>query len=123
MWLRKITLGTRPAGRDPVSGRLELGDFPQSGVCSLRGKSGGGAMGAAEPGMAWIPGGEFWMGSAGFYAEERPEHRGAADGFGMDARPVTVAEFRRFVNASGYRTVAERPPDPAAYPGADPELL
>ena len=36
---------------------------------------------------------------------------------------MTVAEFRRFVKATGYVTVAERPPDPAAYPDADPELL
>jgi formylglycine-generating enzyme required for sulfatase activity len=41
----------------------------------------------------------------------------------MDAHPVTVAEFRRFVTATGYVTVAERPLDPAAYPGTDPELL
>ena len=73
--------------------------------------------------MAWIPGGEFWMGSADFYPEERPLHRAAVDGFWMEARPVTVTDFRRFVNATGYRTVAEQPPDPAAYPGADPELL
>jgi formylglycine-generating enzyme len=63
------------------------------------------------------------MGSERFYPEERPVHRVAVDGFWMDAHPVTVAEFRRFVTATGYVTVAERPLDPAAYPGADPELL
>ena len=36
---------------------------------------------------------------------------------------MTVAEFRRFVKATGYVTVAERPLDPAEYPDADPELL
>jgi formylglycine-generating enzyme required for sulfatase activity len=36
---------------------------------------------------------------------------------------VTVAEFRRFVKATGYVTWAERPPDAAAYPDADPDLL
>ena len=41
----------------------------------------------------------------------------------MDEHPVTVAEFRRFVKATGYVTVAERPLDPAQYPDADPELL
>jgi len=74
-------------------------------------------------GMAWVPGGSFWMGSAGFYPEERPVHRVRVDGFWMDARPVTVEEFGRFVKATGYVTVAERPLDPAAYPGADRALL
>ena len=41
----------------------------------------------------------------------------------MDDHPVTVAEFRAFVKATGYVTVAERPLDPAQYPGADPDLL
>jgi formylglycine-generating enzyme required for sulfatase activity len=41
----------------------------------------------------------------------------------MDQYPVTVAEFRRFVKATGYVTVAERPLDPAEYPGAQPDLL
>jgi formylglycine-generating enzyme required for sulfatase activity len=41
----------------------------------------------------------------------------------MDEHPVTVAEFRRFVKATGYVTVAERPLDPATYPQADPTLL
>ena len=36
---------------------------------------------------------------------------------------MTVAEFRRFVKATGYVTVAERPLDAGAYPDADPELL
>ena len=45
------------------------------------------------------------------------------DGFWMDEHPVTVAEFQRFVKATGYVTVAERPPDPADYPDADPALL
>ena len=73
--------------------------------------------------MAWIPAGTFAMGSADFYPEERPVHRVALDGFWMDEHPVTVAEFRRFVHATGYLTVAQRPLDPAAYPGADPALL
>jgi formylglycine-generating enzyme required for sulfatase activity len=73
--------------------------------------------------MVWIPGGEFLMGSNDFYPEERPTRRVYVDGFWMDAHPVTAAQFRRFVRATGYVTVAERPLDPAAYPGADPQLL
>ena len=73
--------------------------------------------------MAWIPGGVFQMGSDRFYAEERPVHRVTVPGFWMDRHPVTVEEFRRFVKATGYVTVAERPLDRADYPDADPDLL
>ena len=73
--------------------------------------------------MAWIRGGTFLMGSDDFYPEERPVHRVTVDGFWMDEHPVTNAAFRRFVKATGYRTVAERPPDPGDYPDADPALL
>jgi formylglycine-generating enzyme len=74
-------------------------------------------------GMTWIPGGEFAMGSADFYPEERPVHAVAVDGFWIDTRPVTVAEFRRFVKQTSHVTVAEQTLDAAAYPGAQPDLL
>jgi formylglycine-generating enzyme len=73
--------------------------------------------------MVWVPGGTFQMGSEDFYPEERPVHRVAVDGFWMDEHPVTNAEFRRFVEATGYITVAERAPDPKEYPGVDPDCL
>ena len=72
--------------------------------------------------MTWIPGGQFRMGSADFYPEERPVHAVAVDGFWMDTRPVTVAEFRRFVSRPAcHRGGAGA--GPAAYPGAEPDLL
>ena len=73
--------------------------------------------------MAWVPGGEFAMGSEAFYPEEAPVRRVGVEGFWIDERPVTVAEFRRFVKATGHVSVAERPLDPADYPGADPDAL
>jgi len=73
--------------------------------------------------MVWIPEGEFLMGSEQFYPEERPVRRVSVDGFWMDEHPVTVAEFRRFVKATGYVTWAEIAPQAADYPEADPELL
>ncbi len=79
--------------------------------------------GALVKNMTWVPGGAFAMGSEQFYPEERPVRRVEVDGFWIDTRPVTVAEYRRFVKATGYLTVAERPLDPAEYPDADPALL
>jgi formylglycine-generating enzyme required for sulfatase activity len=73
--------------------------------------------------MAWIPGGSFLMGSEDHYPEERPVHEVAVDGFWIDEHQVTVADYRRFVKATGYVTMAERPLDPADYPDAVPELL
>lgn len=73
--------------------------------------------------MTWVPGGVFQMGSNDFYPEERPVHSAAVSGFWMDEHPVTNAEFRRFIKATGYKTLAERPPDPKVYPRADPALL
>ena len=73
--------------------------------------------------MTWVAGGEFLMGSDNFYPEERPVRRVEVDGFWIDEHLVTVAEFRRFTRATGYRTVAEHAPDPAQYPEADPALL
>ena len=74
--------------------------------------------------MVWIPGGAFLMGSEDFYPEERPVHQVSVDGFWMDRFEVTVADFRRFVQATGYVTVAERPLRRAStIPGVDPTLL
>ncbi len=63
------------------------------------------------------------MGDDNVYPEEGPAHAVTVSGFWMDEYAVTNAEFSAFVQATGYRTVAERPLDPAAYPGARPELL
>src|SRR3954470_1779509 len=73
--------------------------------------------------MVELPGGTFRMGSDRFYPEERPVREVSVDGFWIDRLPVTVAEFRRFVKATGYVTWAERPPEPDALPGGDPGLL
>jgi formylglycine-generating enzyme len=76
-----------------------------------------------HPGMVWIAGGTFRMGSDDHYPEEAPVHRVTVDGFWIDRTPVTNREFRRFVEATGHVTVAERKPDPKDYPGALPEML
>jgi formylglycine-generating enzyme required for sulfatase activity len=63
--------------------------------------------------MVWITGGEFRMGSEHPLArpDERPIHRVRIDGFWLDQTEVTNAQFAAFAQATGYRTVAERPID------------
>ena len=90
--------------------------------------------GPAPEGMLWIPGGEFSMGSEGkcdgksccspeTVADALPVHRVYVDGFWMDATDVTNAEFEKFVNATGYVTIAERVPTKEEFPTAPPENL
>ena len=63
----------------------------------------------AEPALdiVWIPGGTFRMGSDRHYPDEAPTHRVTVDGFWMDRTPVTNRQFREFMAATGYRTVAD----------------
>src|SRR4051812_39088773 len=77
----------------------------------------------APPGMVWIAGGTFLMGSDRHYPEERPAHKVAVGDFWMDRHLVTNAQFRRFVAATGHITIAEVAPDPRDYPAARPQVL
>jgi formylglycine-generating enzyme len=92
------------------------------------------APGPAPKGMVWIPGGEFSMGASGTVdgvsccspstvSDTGPIHRVAVDGFWMDATEVTNAHFAQFVEATGYRTVAEIAPTQEEFPTAPPENL
>ena len=80
------------------------------------------ATGPAPDGMVWIRGGAFWMGDDEFQ-DARPVHRVTVDGFWMDKTEVTNAQFERFVRATGYVTIAEKPPDPNDFPGVPAEEL
>jgi formylglycine-generating enzyme required for sulfatase activity len=73
--------------------------------------------------MVRIPGGAFRMGSDSHYPEEAPAHQVAVGGFRMDRTTVTNHEFKRFVEATGHVTLAERRANPDDYPGALPGLL
>ena len=73
--------------------------------------------------MVLINGGSFLMGSDKFYPEEKPVHKVTVGAFYMDKFEVTNADFQKFADKTGYLTVAERPLNPADYPGANPELL
>jgi len=70
------------------------------------------------PGMIWVPGGPFRMGSDKHYPEESPAHGVTVSGFWIDRTPVTNRDFRKFVNA-----FAEATPDAKDYPGALPHML
>jgi len=62
------------------------------------------------PGMAWIPGGTFLMGTNDkeSFPNERPAHLVQVQGFWIDKHDVTNAEFSKFVEETGYVTTAER---------------
>jgi formylglycine-generating enzyme len=70
-----------------------------------------------------LPAGTFRMGSDDHYPEEAPTHLVRVDAFAISATTVTNAQFAVFVDSTGYVTVAERPLDPADFPGAPPENL
>jgi sulfatase modifying factor 1 len=73
--------------------------------------------------MVLVNGATFVMGSDHHYAEEAPAHRVTVDGFRIDRCAVTNRQFAAFARETGYVTVAERPPDPADFPGAPAENL
>ena len=72
-------------------------------------------------GMVAIPAGDYQVGSDRFYPEESPVRQVSIASFEIDQAPVTNAEFQKFVDATGYQTVSERPPDPTLYPDLPPE--
>src|SRR5690625_134304 len=73
--------------------------------------------------MVRIEGGTFEMGSTNFYPDEGPVHERTVQPYWVDRFPVTNDEYARFVADTGYVTVAERPLDPADFPGLDPSDL
>lgn len=66
-------------------------------------------------GMVFVPGGTFEMGSDQGLPRERPVTRRIVQGFFMDRHPVTIGQFRKFVEATGYRTQAEEYGDAAVF--------
>jgi sulfatase modifying factor 1 len=61
-------------------------------------------------GMVWINSGEFLMGSSDNDGspDEYPQHKVHLNGFWMDESEVTNAQFKKFVEATGYVTTAEK---------------
>lgn len=65
-----------------------------------------------SPAPIAVRGGSFLMGQNDVYREEGPERTITVDGFWIDATEVTNAQFAKFVDQTGYVTVAEKPVDP-----------
>ncbi|SEL81793.1 formylglycine-generating enzyme family protein [Parapedobacter koreensis] len=78
--------------------------------------------GGDDAAMVYIEGGTYRMGSANF-ADASPVHEVTIDGFWMDEHEVTNAQFARFVAATGYQTVAERPLNPKDFPDVPLDVL
>ena len=76
-----------------------------------------------EHDLVRLPGGQFRMGSDRFYPEEAPSRIVEIAPFAIQRAPVTNRQFAAFVADTGYVTEAERAPDPALFPGADPARL
>ncbi len=83
--------------------------------------------------MVWIPAGTFSLGGDGNEArrDELPVHQVTLNGFFICKTEVTNREFSVFIEATGYRTIAERPVDweelkkqvPAGTPKPPAEML
>ena len=122
-------------GRTHRLGRLALGLALLAGGCAPRGEHR--PLTAAAPpahagpclanlptplpapstaGMVFVNGGAFPMGAGPLRREEGPPRATRVSGFWVDRTDVTNAEFARFIAATGYVTLAERPLDPKAYP-------
>lgn len=77
--------------------------------------------GASAPEMVYLPGGRFMMGDDELrgFGNESPEHEVELDAFAMGKYPVTVREFRQFIEATGYQTEAEQGDGAYVYDGKE----
>jgi len=74
---------------------------------------------ATPAGMVFLPGGTFLMGNAKI-PDAVPVHEVTISPFYMDATEVTNAQWKKFVDATGFKTFAERVPTDEDFPGVDP---
>ncbi|MEM1261683.1 MAG: formylglycine-generating enzyme family protein [Pseudomonadota bacterium] len=78
---------------------------------------------ASDQSEVCLRGGVFTLGAGAVYPEERPEKQVRVRPFCIDRYEVTNADFRAFVTATDYVTVAERGPSAADYPQSSSDLL
>jgi sulfatase modifying factor 1 len=112
-WILGVALIAVCGAAGFLLGKLTQGDSTPAATPAVAPEvvTGDGVTGPA--GMAWVPSGEFLMGSDHPLARpnERPTQKVAVSGFWMDRTHVTNAEFAGFVAATRYVTTAERVPD------------
>jgi len=126
--LKTTNTSSKPAGSQKIS---EANALPAGFEPTIENQTK--PRGQQPQGMVWIPGGEFSMGSdhrsetlcglPGITNDAVPIHRVYVDGFWMDQTEVTNAQFREFVDATGYVTVAEIKPTKEEFPTAPEENL
>ncbi len=68
--------------------------------------------------MLWVPAGKFTMGANDGLPDELPIHDIKLNGFWIDKTEVTNEQFARFIEATHYVTMAERPATAVRAPGA-----
>lgn len=112
----EVSPGERPEPIEPV---IEAPLLPPISTADCRAESVAIAKkrrDAAPEGMVYVPGGVFVMGSPPNvgHDDESPAHNVCVSGFYIDKHEVTNAQFRQFVDATGYVTVLEKDPSSAA---------
>ena len=78
--------------------------------------------------FVYVPGGEFMMGSnpakdKAARSDEQPQHKVYVSDFYVGKHEVTVAQFASFVQATGYKTIAEKEGSGYAWTGSAWELV
>jgi sulfatase modifying factor 1 len=102
---------------------IEQQPAPKAAVGSCAAYTGLPAGEGETAGMRFISGGTFKMGSERHQPEERFIHPVRVDSFWIDRHEVTNTQFKQFVDATGYITLAERGLDPKAHPHMPKDLL
>ena len=93
--------------------------IPSRSVATKKSQAG---EGVDEVKMVLVKGGKFYLGSD-YFEDAKPKHEVEVSDFYIDEHEVTNAQFQKFVEATNYVTVAERPLDPKDFPGVDPKML
>jgi len=96
--------------------------IPSRAAAIAESKTGHSFLGSDDAPMVYVNGSTFQMGSNDF-EDASPLHEVTVDGFWMDEHEVTNGQFARFVSATGYQTVAERPLDPKDFPNVPLDAL
>ena len=63
---------------------------------------------APDSKMVYFDGGSFMMGSENGLPNEKPVHKVTVNPFYINKSPVTVSQFRQFVEVTGFKTEAEK---------------